>query len=112
MDDNEKTDDDSKFTPEDESTLIESYKNANKKFSQSFSILLGFSLVFIFVILLPYISTIENGLANEKKLLATMYSIEKNKNVSGYIKQSEHGLQNLTHLLNEYQSNWTNLSSI
>lgn len=105
MDDNEKTDDDSKFTPEDESTLIESYKNANKKFSQSFSILLGFSLVFIFVILLPYISTIENGLANEKKLLATMYSIEKNKNVSGYIKQSEHGLQNLTPLLNEYQSN-------
>lgn len=105
MDDNEKTNDDSKFTSEDESRLIESYNNANKKFVQSFSILLGFSLIFIFVILFPYISTIEKGLANEKRLNTTILSIEKNKNISDYIKQSDFGLHNLTNLLNEYQYN-------
>jgi hypothetical protein len=105
MSDNPKDNSNKDIWSEDENRLLESYKNTNKKFTQYFSILLGFALIFLFIILFPYISALENGYTIEKKLNDTTKEIDKNKNISNYIKKSEVGVTNLQSMLDDYPIN-------
>ena len=73
--------------------LLKSYENTYKKFNQYFGILLGFSLLFLFIILFPYITVIENPNSIEKKLDSITYNISKVTNSSNFLKESESGIK-------------------
>ena len=52
----------SEIKDDDKTRLLDLYNSASSNFQKSFSILLGFALIFLFVFLLPYISSLEKAI--------------------------------------------------
>jgi hypothetical protein len=91
-----------KFDIDDEDKLLKSYENNYKKFCNYFGILLGFALIFIFIILFPYMSILEKSYSIEKKLNNILSNITQHNNNINQIKKAGTGLQHLELLLNQY----------
>jgi hypothetical protein len=76
--------DNRKVKDDDEKRLLDSYQSGSKKFGQSFGILLGFALVFLFVILLPYVSILEKSYGNHHQLTVLSSEIKEHNQTIYY----------------------------
>src|ERR687892_1564448 len=99
MPENNSTNDSPEINGEDEKRLLDLYQNEYKKFEKSFGILLGFALVFLFIILLPYISILEEGYSINQELANLTSDINKHIQNINYLNSAENGLRNLSLLL-------------
>src|SRR5215207_4085355 len=89
---------------EDERRILGLYQNEYKKFEKSFGILLGFALVFLFIILLPYVSTLEKGHSINNELKNLTSEINKTIIDTRYLNSAGSGLGNLSSLLGNFPS--------
>ena len=89
---------------EDEKRILSLYQNEYKKFEKSFGILLGFTFIFLFIILLPYVSTLEKGNNINHELENLTSEINTHIDDIKYLNSAEGGLGNLSSLLNNFPS--------
>ena len=81
---------------EDSSQVFQLYKSAYSNFQKSFSILLGFSLIFVFVFLFPYISTLDKSNNIDHRIATLDHNISKHSDHIRYLNIANNGLQNLS----------------
>ena len=89
---------------DDKTRLLDLYNNATSNFQKSFSILLGFALIFVFVFLLPYVSSLEKSYSIDHRLATLAGNINKHSQNILYLESARNGLQNLSSELTKFPS--------
>jgi hypothetical protein len=89
---------------DDAKRLLDLYQSASSNFHKSFSILLAFGLIFVFVFLLPYISNLDKSYSIDHRITILDTNITKHSQNILSLNSAHSGLEKLNSLLTMYPS--------
>jgi hypothetical protein len=96
--------DNGEIRDEDAARLLDTYQNASSNFQRSFSILIGFALIFVFIFLLPYVSNLDKSYNIDAQIAMLDANItEHNQNIL-LLDSAQSGLKNLSSILTQFPS--------
>lgn len=96
--------DNGEIRDDDATRLLDTYQSASSNFQKSFSILMGFALIFVFIFLFPYISNLDKSYDIDARIAMLDANITKHNQNILLLDSARSGLENLSSILKEFPS--------